>query len=140
MFEINCLLNAELSSRIHLRKEAVAGETRMTEWHFDAENPGGSGLFSSSGNSFSVQVRAFADVIDSLPDKVALAKIDIEGAEFELLERTPPQIWGKISAISLELHDDPKGKMKQVEFLDCLRGFGFHIEEESVYSYYLHRS
>jgi FkbM family methyltransferase len=139
MFEINCLLNAEISSRIQLRKEAVAGETRLTEWHFDADNPGGSSLFGSQGNTFQVQVRSFAEVVASLPDKVALAKIDIEGAEFELLEKTPPETWKKISAISLELHEDPQGRMKQKEFIDRFAAFGFQIEEETVCSYFLHR-
>jgi FkbM family methyltransferase len=139
MFEINCLLNAEISSRIHLRKEAVAGETRMTEWHFDADNPGGSSLFGSQGNTFDVQVRSFAEIVESLPGKVALAKIDIEGAEFELLEKTPPKIWEKISAISLELHDDPQGRMSHKQFIDRFAALGFQIEEETVCSYFLHR-
>ncbi len=140
MFEINCLLNADISSRIQLRKEAVAGETRLTHWHFDAQNPGGSGLFCAEKDSVQVQVRSFAEVMDSLPDAVALAKIDIEGAEFEMLEKTPPHIWGKISAMSLEVHDDPNGRMKPNEFLQRMAGLGFQIEEETVCSYFLHRS
>lgn len=139
MFEINCLLNAQFSSRIRLHKEAVAGETRITEWHFDADNPGGSSLFGSHGNTFQVQVRSFAEVVASLPDNVALAKIDIEGAEFELLEKTPPEIWKKISAISLELHEDPQRRINQKQVLNRLSGFGFQIEEETVCSYFLHR-
>ncbi|MEO6034881.1 MAG: FkbM family methyltransferase [Verrucomicrobiota bacterium] len=139
MFEMNCLLNAEIGERIHLRKEAVAGETRTMQWHFDALNPGGSGLFAGNGNSFPVQVRSFAEVIHSLPGSVGLAKIDIEGAEFELLEKTSPEIWGRVSAVSLELHDDPEGRVKQKDFLDRMVGFGFRMEEESVCSYFFHR-
>src|SRR5262245_42824150 len=63
VFEMNCLANAVLVERVHLRKEAVGGQTRTTEWFFDQANPGGSGLFGTSGVKFGVQIRAFADVI-----------------------------------------------------------------------------
>lgn len=140
MFEINCLLNHPISSRITLHKEAVAGGTRMMQWHFDEKNPGGSSLFSSQGNSFQVQVRSFEEVVNSLPDTIALAKIDVEGAEFEILENTPPHIWERISAISLELHEDSNGRIGQNEFLKRMAGFGFRVEEETVCSFFLSRS
>lgn len=139
MFEINSLLNPVLSERIHLRKEAVSGTTTITEWHFNAENPGGSSLFSSEGSAFQVQMRSLEDVVNSIQSNVALAKIDIEGAEFEMLEKTPPEIWKKVQAISLELHDDPQGRISQKEFLGRMKSFGFEIEEETVCSYFLHR-
>ena len=139
LFEINRLANASLSERIHLQREAVAGRTRTTDWFFDEHNPGGSGLFSTSGGKFSVQIRAFSEVLTALPDEVALAKIDIEGAEFELLAETPRESWQRVRAISLELHDDPEGKISQEQFLNQLGSHGFKIEKESVCSYFLHR-
>lgn len=137
LFEMNRLANPALTDRIHLSKEAVSGETRTVEWFFDEANPGGSGLFATDGQKFTVQLRAFADAIPTGP--IALAKIDIEGAEFELLEKTPPETWNRIKAISLELHDDPRGKMTQTAFLDQMKGYGFTITEESVCTYFLHR-
>ena len=139
LFEINRLANPSLAERIHLRREAVAGQTRTTDWFFDERNPGGSGLFATGGGKFSVQIRAFAEVLNSLPGEVALAKIDIEGAEFELLAGTPRESWQRIQTISLELHDDPGGKVSQESFLEQLAGHGFKIEKETVCSYFLHR-
>lgn len=139
MFEMNCLANAGLSDRIQLRKEAVAGTSRVTEWVFDRDNPGGSGLYAQGGDRFSVQIRGFADVIAALPGPVALAKIDIEGAEFELLRDTPAETWQRIGAIALELHDDPDGKVSAEEFMNRMRGYGFKVEAESVISFFLHR-
>jgi FkbM family methyltransferase len=140
LFEINRLANAALGERIHLRREAVAGTTRTAEWFFDDLNPGGSGLFAAAGGGkFTVQIRAFAEVMDTLPERVGLVKIDIEGAEFELLAATPPAAWARIDAISLELHDDPGGKMSQPDFLKRMATYGFKIEEETVCSFFLHR-
>lgn len=139
LLEMNRLANPALSDRICLRTEAVAGRSETVEWFFDDKNPGGSGLFASNGSKFKVQVRAFADVLYELKLPVALAKIDIEGAEFELLSATPAEAWSRISAISLELHDDPNGKMTHLDFLNCMKSLGFQIEEEAVCSYFLHR-
>ncbi len=139
LFEMNCLANAALAERIHLCKEAVAGQTRRTEWIFDSNNPGGSGLFATNGQKFGVQIRAFAEVVNSLPATIDLAKIDIEGAEFELMAATPPEVWRRIGAVSLELHDDPENKMSREEFMKRMASYGFKIEEEKVCSYFLHR-
>ena len=139
MFELNRLANPRNAERIQLRKEAVAGQTRMAEWFFDEKNPGGSSLFNTAGRQYQVQIRAFTEVMAGFPTEIALAKIDIEGAEYELLSSTPPEIWNQIRAISLELHDDPAGKMTQENFLKRMAEYGFKIEQETVVSFFLHR-
>jgi len=139
MFEMNMLLNPQLASRVELRKQAVGGESRKDEWFFDHANPGGSSLFGRVGESFPVQIVAFKEVIESLAVRGALVKIDIEGAEYEILEKTPASVWEKVGAISLELHDDPGGVLTHEAFLERFRGYGFTVEEESVCSFFLHR-
>lgn len=139
LFEINRLANPSLSNRIHLHKEAVGGHTRSAQWSFDEANPGGSGFYGVGGKTFTVQIQAFSDVVASLPGQVALAKIDIEGAEYELLSRTEPAVWNRIDAIALELHGDPDGKITQTEFINRLKSFGYQVYEESVVSLFLHR-
>jgi FkbM family methyltransferase len=139
MFEMNLLANPALSKRIYLHKEAVAGQTRIAEWFFDDQNPGGSGLFGKDGTKYQVQIRSFSEALSSLTGDVALAKIDIEGAEYEVLESTPPELWKRIQAVSLELHDDPEGKTSQADFLKRMSGLGFKIEQETVISFFLHR-
>jgi FkbM family methyltransferase len=139
LFEMNCLANAALANRIVLHREGVSGEDRETEWFFDESNPGGSSLFATEGTSFHVKLAALSTVINSLPGPVTLAKIDIEGAEYELLDRTPEATWRKIEAISLELHSDPRGQLTNAQFLERFRKLGYEVEEETVCSYFLHR-
>ncbi len=139
MFEMNCLANPGPSKRIHLCKEAVAGQTRIAEWLFDEQNPGGSGLFGRDGIKYQVQIRAFAEVLGSVANDIALVKIDIEGAEYEVLQSTPPELWKRIQAISLELHDSPDGKISQADFIKRMGGLGFKVEQETVISFFLHR-
>lgn len=139
LFEINRLANPELGKRIELRREAVAGRTRSTDWILDELNPAGSSLYATQGTKFPVQIRAFSEVMASLPGQVALAKIDIEGAEFELLAETPREVWDRIDAVSLELHDDPDGKVSREQFIRTMESCGFKTEEETVCSLFLHR-
>jgi FkbM family methyltransferase len=139
MFEQNLAANPVLAPRINLRREAVGGTTRIAKWFFDAMNPGGSGLYQPHGDGVEVRIRAFAEILAELGAPVALVKMDIEGAEFEVLEHTPAEVWQRVSALSLELHDDPAGRTRREEFLHRLRTLGFSIEEESVCSFFLHR-
>jgi len=138
-FEMNRLANPFLADRIELRKQAVGGIARTTEWFFDEKNPGGSGLFTTVGNHYPVQIVTFAEVVDCVPEPISLVKIDIEGAEFEILARTPPTTWQRIQAISLELHHDPEKRVSQEEFLSRMQNYGFRVEPESVCSYFLSR-
>jgi len=66
-------------------------------------------------------------------------KIDIEGAEYDIIEQTPAEIWKSIPAISLELHDDPNKGMSNDQFLDRMVEFGYRIELERVCSFFLTR-
>ncbi len=139
LYEMNRLANPELGARMQLRKEAVGGTTRTTEWFFDEKNPGASNLFGRQGRAFPVQIAAFSEVIASFRREIALAKIDVEGAEYEIVAATPADVWQRIRAISIELHDDPERKISQETFLARLCDFGFKAEQETVCSYFLFR-
>jgi FkbM family methyltransferase len=139
IFQINQLANSKLSERIELKPFAVGGAARSTEWFFDEHNPGGSGLYSVGGRRYPVEVSTFTDVVRSLGKQIALLKIDIEGAEYEIMAQTPPEIWRCVDAVSLELHGDPENKMTQQQFLDRMLTHGFRIGQESVCTYFLSR-
>jgi len=139
LLEVNRLLNPDLGERIHIRREAVSGNSGTAKWFFDDANPGGSSLFATAGSGIDVQLRAFAQIVESLPDPIGLVKIDIEGAEYEVLEKTPTDIWQRIPVISLELHVDPQGAMSNDQFLDRMKDLGYRIEPERVCSFFLSR-
>lgn len=132
MFELNRLANPDLAERIELRGEAVGGETRGTKFYYDESNPQASGVCYARGKEFAVQVRAFDEILQSLPGPVAVAKIDIEGAEFEMLERTPPESWKRVSVMSIEIHDDPANQRSLGKFLERMKSLGFRYRLEPV--------
>jgi FkbM family methyltransferase len=140
--EVNRLLNPLLSGRVHLHPEGVGGRTQLTQFYYNEVSPQSSGLYCGGSTSYPVQLLAFAEVVAGLKDRVALVKIDVEGAEFEILEQTPPSVWENVDAISIEIHDDPNGKVDLARFLEEFRKRGYsHIEKEPVASasYFLAR-
>lgn len=133
MFQLNVMANDSLAPRIQLHPEAVGGHSRMAEFFYDAQNPQASRLESGAPAGFKVQIRAFADVVSALPQPVALAKMDIESAEYELIQETPAEVWRKIMAFSVELHPTPNGPDRAQDFLKRIRELGFDsIEPESA--------
>jgi len=139
ILEMNRLANPDLSERIRVHKEAVGGESGLTQWFFDEANPGGSSLFGTGDSGVGVKMRSFAEVVATLQRDISLVKIDIEGAEYGIVEKTAPELWQRIPAISLELHEDPERKISNDEFLERMKGFGYRVQPERVCSFFLRR-
>lgn len=139
ILEMNLLANPQLGERINVHREAVAGKSGAAKWFFDHKNPGGSSLFGTSEGGTDVQIRSLASVVQQFEGRIGLLKIDIEGAEYDILEQTPAEVWQFIPAISLELHDDPNKRMSNDQFLDRMIKSGYRIEPERVCSFFLTR-
>lgn len=143
MFRMNMLANPELGRRIELREQAVAGNSGEALWNFDAENPGGSSLQTQASPKTSqpiaVKLAAFADCLAQAPGDIALVKMDIEGAEWDVLAKTPSEAWNRVQAVALELHDDPSGQRSHDDFIRDMKRLGFRVETEAVCTFFLHR-
>jgi FkbM family methyltransferase len=73
-----------------------------------SENLEAAGLFNASSATTGVEVKtiSLATLIERLGiTKIDILKLDIEGAEFELIASTPDQILQRINQISVEFHD-----------------------------------
>jgi FkbM family methyltransferase len=141
MFDLNRLANPTLSDRIDVRPEAVGGETRTAKFLYNNANPPASGLCCNTGTPFRVQIRSFAEVLTSLPGPVDVAKIDIEGAEYEILEKTPPEFWERVSVICIEIHDIPSLKGTLDGYLARMADYGYthRLEPVGTRTYFLQR-
>lgn len=141
LFRLNLLANPRLASRIELHPVAVAGRATEAFWSFNEDNAGGSSLYAPLANHITrVTVRSFSEVVTGLPGSVSLAKIDIEGAEYDLIRHTPREVWSQIAAFTIELHDDPDKKMTHAQACEHFRGLGYHIERDDELTLFCHRS
>jgi len=138
LFELNCLANPILARRVQLYREAAAGVTGVAQWHFNVQNPGGSSLY-GEGVGAPVDVRSFVDIVSAVAGAIALVKIDIEGAEYELIRTTPAATWQRISALSIEVHRDPEKKEGKVDLLSRLHALGFTSEPDGRFALFFRR-
>jgi FkbM family methyltransferase len=106
-----------------------------TELHFKNEGNMGSKIANSSGaNSSTVQAIRLKDFIHR---KVDFLKIDIEGAEYEVLKDIKENLHF-VQNMFLEYHGSFKENNELIEILEIINesGFNFYIKEAtSVYDY-----
>lgn len=145
MLRMNLLANPEPASRIQCEEAAVGGRDGEASWHFDAGNPGGSGLHAggaavSDTGGTQVRLKSFQGLLESLPEGQRVwVKMDIEGSEFDALDGLPKACWERIAGMAIELHEDPSGRRTRQDLLKVPLGQGFRFEEDSPISGYLRR-
>ncbi|MEV5509853.1 non-ribosomal peptide synthetase [Streptomyces orinoci] len=75
--------------------------------------------------AFTCRVRTFSEIIEQEAlDRIDLMKIDVEGAEHEVLKGIRPEHWPRIRQLAIELHDID-GRLAEVEAL--LKDHGFEV-------------
>ena len=78
----------------------------------------------------SCRVETLSRVVSALQiSRIALLKIDVEGAEADVLSGIAEHDWPRIHQIVAEVHDE-NGRLKRVETLLRERGFAVHSEPE----------
>lgn len=130
MVEINRLLNPSHGQRIKVVAEAVGGVTRKCEFVYDDQQPEASGLAHGRGTAYPVVVRSFAEIVTALDQPVGFVKMDVEGAEFEILQHTPREVWERIAAITIELHASAEQPQSIKDFLQRMASYGFQAQPE----------
>jgi len=59
-----------------------------------------------------------------------LLKVDIEGAEYELFEKIPPEYWARISRVVMEVHRDDTRSEKQIMQILERNNFTTYLKNE----------
>jgi FkbM family methyltransferase len=79
-----------------------------------------------------VQTVTLGDLVDDLKH-IDLLKIDIEGAEYKIIESADPKLFNAIDNIFMECHFFEKDyKEKYSKILTKLKGMGYEVEEDVV--------
>jgi FkbM family methyltransferase len=139
LFLQNLALNRSLSDRITLHQVAVGPVRGRAELCYDDNAPASANIYKTSRRRYDVQVASLVDALDEASDRIQLLKIDIEGAEYDLLRSSHIEVWGKVDAIALELHDDPLKEMSRDQFINRMEQIGFHARKGPFISLLLTR-
>jgi len=102
----------------------VAGVGGKRDLVISDENTGGHGFYESEGEKIKVDVISLKDVFEKNKiEKCDFLKMDCEGAEYEILMKTPQKYLDKIKSITMEYH--PNGDIRKLK--KFLEDAGFDV-------------
>jgi FkbM family methyltransferase len=143
LVEANPVLAAQLSvpGAASITTAALGVRDGQAVFHQRANPESGSIGGSSTDviNSVSVEVVSLPTLLQRVgAEHIDLLKLDIEGAEFDLIEQTSDEIWRKVGQITVEFHDfqehfagrglfeRARTRLEQLGFICCLMSFRTH--------------
>jgi FkbM family methyltransferase len=111
--------------------KAVGGIARTLQMRVNTTRPGGNSIYaapSGEGENANVEVLPLAEWLSTHEGELDLLKLDCEGAEWEIIDYTPPELWKRISVIVAEIHGDPGEKHQPDDFPRLMEARGFRTE------------
>lgn len=122
-----------LAARVEVRSEAVSDRTGTALLYQAEPGDGTSSLRSVSHVSHferetPVRTVSFSDVIERMTGRVSLLKIDCEGAEYDIVGRSPPGAWEQVKRVVVEYHPAPAEKVEALR--SRLTELGFNVVKE----------
>ena len=126
----NCKLLLENVSRNRLQKKILVLHAALCGRNvpvtlFEAKDTVSHNIFGGSGRKILVSPITLREIINRYGD-VDLMKMDIEGAEFEVLLTAEDKILKRIDKMVIELHPQIYGRIGITEIINKLRKVGFN--------------
>jgi len=114
MLKENIKLN-KLQKKVILFKLGVSGKKGKRELILCEENTGGHGFYCDGKNKVEIETTTLKDIFETNKIKSCdFLKMDCEGAEYEIIYKTPKKYLKKIKSISMEYHkNDNINKLKR---------------------------
>lgn len=85
------------------------------------------------GNDGQVETISLEDVFKQLNGQpVSLLKMDIEGAEYEVLLKAPLELFAQVEAVCIEYHVDPSGSFGPVDLEQFFSGAGLVVQRTVI--------
>jgi len=110
---------------------AVLDKSGIHEFFIGEKNIAGSSLYENTWGKKSVKVDtlSFKDIFaKNKLKKVNFLKMDVEGAEYNIILNSPPKLLKKIDKIALEFHDNLPHGHNYKELIAYLQKNGFHVK------------
>ena len=88
---------------------AIGGQNREILMRVNTGRPGGNSIYASPAGdeeTASVKVAALTEWLTQMPGDFDVLKLDCEGAEWEILDHTPAEVFARFSVIVAEIHED----------------------------------
>ncbi len=108
---------------------AIGGETRTAKLALKESSPGGTSLYadySARGDARSVSVVALEEWLRGIEGDFDLLKMDCEGSEWEIVEKTDRRHFARFPVLLAEAHGDPVSNRPVAEFKRLVENLGYH--------------
>lgn len=108
--------------------QAVGGSARVIQMRINTTRPGGNSIYGSAATeeeTASIEVVPFAKILSESDGPIDLLKMDCEGAEWEIVDQTPAELWQRCAMIVAEIHGDPAGRHQPDDFRQLMEARGF---------------
>ena len=108
---------------------AIGGETRMAKLALKESSPGGTSLYadySACGDARSVSVVALEEWLRGIEGDFDLLKMDCEGSEWEIVDKTDRRQFARFPVLLAEAHGDPVRNRPVAEFKRLVEDLGYH--------------
>lgn len=123
----NRLLNE--ANNLYVEESAVSGRKGRMTLYTPAGNPiMGSLLQATSAHTETVNVTTIADIIATQHiERIDLLKMDVEGAEYDILFTCPNATLAKIKRMVMEYHEFDGEERNRHDLVRLLEAHGFHV-------------
>lgn len=120
--------------QVSLVRSAVAGDSGQREFFVSAEKPQNNSFFAQKfGEPISVKCTTLSDILkDFKIGHCDLLKIDCEGAEYEILMKSPDDVFKKIDRIILEYHEVPGYSVSDLKDFLGSKGYMVSFGEKDI--------
>ncbi len=121
-------------SNVRIYNLAIAGNSGSRKLYLGDTNNGMGSFYESQTNKFViVPAISLTEVfIDNNLNKIDVLKLDVEGAEYEILLNCPPDYLKKIKSIVFEYHDYLRNGHDHHELSGWLQKNGFGVREPKI--------
>lgn len=127
----------ENDKNITIIEKAVYKERGELQFYIDDSNSITSSLYSIDGHhpSYNVTAITLEDAINLTGEqKIDLIKIDIEGAEFDIIKNTPNEVFNRVNSFIIEYHDFlfMEGDAKVFGLERRLKDLGYNVIKPNI--------
>lgn len=108
---------------------AIGGETRTAKLALKASSPGGTSLYAdydTRADARSVAVVSLEEWLRGVAGDFDLLKMDCEGSEWEIMDKTDPRLFARFPVLLAEVHGDPVHNRPPTEFKRLAEKLGYH--------------